>query len=510
MTRFDLYKEISNFIIKGKEKIYAVCGPFGIEKSFTSLILQKHLFTDYKSLYINLSNNEEINQLKETIIKEIYFLKLNEIEFNSLIQKILTSNYNEIWEIIKEIDDFCSNNELDFLLILDQYQKANDKNGNVFNLKVKRIFLLSSINDEEFKDALVSQIQKKDEAKIKYKYILNLDFEVSYFEKYTKKMDIKIKECLKIFDFLPIYFFLLENSFKWDVLNFLNFQFLSILKNLKKFFDKFNIGYIEKLHNENKINEQSNLSDTFNNIKIEEFLKNIKYIPLKYISFKIIDDSLVELYYAFKYVKNTLQSEIFYRVGINALLSKMEKGFVKGEKFETIIFHKLILDKSIFNIDNFITVDKIINMELVNEYQNITTDDLLNKNCILITQNNFYGEDYDFGVIYPKDKKLILIQAKYRLEASNVYNKTYYSAISKISSVTDPVKKNLKIDLEKIYILYISTVEYNNRYSFEILNKNKINCLFYNVTNDYFTTNFKDKIFNFIPSESCEIYPNSE
>lgn len=188
----------------------------------------------------------------------------------------------------------------------------------------------------------------------------------------------------------------------------------------------------------------------------------------------------------------------------------MEKGFVKGEKFETIIFHKLILDKSIFNIDNFITVDKIINMELVNEYQNITTDDLLNKNCILITQNNFYGEDYDFGVIYPKDKKLILIQAKYRLEASNVYNKTYYSAISKISSVTDPVKKNLKIDLEKIYILYISTVEFNNRYSFEILNKNKINCLFYNVANDYFTTNFKDKIFNFIPSESCEIYPNSE
>ena len=274
MTRFDLYKEISNFIIKGKEKIYAVCGPFGIGKSFTSLILQKHLFTDYKSLYINLSNNEEINQLKETIIKEIYFLKLNEIEFNSLIQKILTSNYNEIWEIIKEIDDFCSNNELDFLLILDQYQKANDKNGNVFNLKVKRIFLLNSINDEEFKDALVSQIQKKDEAKIKYKYILNLDFEVSYFEKYTKKMDIKIKECLKIFDFLPIYFFLLENSFKWDVLNFLNFQFLSILKNLKKFFDKFNIGYIEKLHNENKINEQSNLSVTFNNIKIEEFLKN--------------------------------------------------------------------------------------------------------------------------------------------------------------------------------------------------------------------------------------------
>ena len=510
MTRFSLYKEICNFLIKGNEKIYAVCGAFGIGKSFTSLIFQKHIFIKYKSLYINLSNKEEINQLKETIIKEIYFLKLNEIEFNSLIKKILTSNYYEIWEIIKEIDDFCWNNQLDFLLILDQYQKANDKNENVFNLKVKKILLISSINDEEVKEALVSQIQKKDEVKIKYKYYLNLDFEVSYFETYTKSMDKKAKECLQKFDFIPIFLFLLENSFKWDVLNFLNFQFFSILKNLKNFFDKFNIGYIQKLHNENKINEQSNPSVAFKNISIEEFLNNIKYIPLKYISFKIIDDSLVELYYAFKYIKNTLQSEIFYRIGINSLLSKMEKGFVKGEKFETIIFHKLILDKSIFNIDNFITVDKIINMELVSEYQNINTDDLINRNCILITQNNYYSEDYDFGVIYPKDKKLILIRAKYRLEASNVYPKDYYSDVSKISLVTDSVKKNLKIDLEKIYILYISTVEFNNRNSFEILNKKKINCLFYNVTNDYFTTNHRDKIFNFIPSESCEIYPNSE
>jgi len=279
---------------------------------------------------------------------------------------------------------------------------------------------------------------------------------------------------------------------------------------MNKFFDKFNIEYIEKLHNENKINEQNNLSVTLKNITIEDFLNNIKKIPLKYISYKIINDSLIELYYAFKYVKNALQSEIFYRVGRNALLSKKEKGLVKGEKFETIIFHKIIIEKSIFNIDNFIMVDKITNMELVNEYQNINTDDLLNKNCILIAQNNFYGEDYDFGVIYPKEKELILIQAKYKLESSNVNNKAYYSNPSKVSIITDTVRKNLKIDLNRIYILYISTVEYNSRYSFDLLKNRQINCLFYNITNDYFTSNYVDKIFNFKPSESCEIYPNSE
>jgi len=509
MTRFNLYSEFSDFLIEGEEKFYAICGPTGIGKSFTSLILQKHIFKDYKSLYINLSNNEEINQLKITIIKEIYFLKLNEKEFNSLIEKILTSNYKEIWGIIKEIDDFCSNNKLDFLLILDQYQKDKDINGNLFNLKVKKIFLLSSINDEEVKDALALQIQKKD-VKIKYKYILNLDFEVSYIEHYTKCMDKAIKECLKQFDFIPISFFLIENSFKWDVLNFLNFQFLSILRNLKKFFDKFNIDYIEKLHNENKINEQSNLSVIFNRITIDDFLNNIKNIPLEYISYKIIDDSFVELYYAFKYVKNVLQSEIFYRGGRNALLSIKEKGFVKGEKFKIIIFHKLIIDKSIFNIDNFITVDKITNMKLVEEYQNININGLLDKNCILITQKNFFDKEYDFGVLYPKEKELILIQAKYKIDNSNVNSKAYYSDYSKINIITEAVNKNLKINLKKIYILYLSTVEYNNRNSFEILNNKEINCLFYNITNDYFTSNYMNKIFNFTPSESCEIYPNSE
>jgi len=124
-----------------------------------------------------------------------------------LIQKILTSNYNEIWEIIKEIDDFCSCNQLDFLLILDQYQKANDKNENVFNLKVKKILLISSINDEEVKEALVSQIQKKDEVKIKYKYYLSLDFEVSYFETYTKSMDKKKKKVCKNLIFFQVFYF---------------------------------------------------------------------------------------------------------------------------------------------------------------------------------------------------------------------------------------------------------------------------------------------------------------
>ena len=508
--RYNLLSKIFNFIKDNNKKMYAVCGPFGIGKTFTSLLLQKHLSKDIKTLYINLANKEEINPLKDTIIKEILFLKLEENDFNTLIKKILTSDFNSIWDIIKEIDKFCSNNQIDFLLILDQYQKSNDEENNLFELKVKKIILLSSINDKEVKDYLVSILQKKTDVRINYDYIMTLDIKITDIKEYTKINDIKIRECIKLFDNLPISFFLLENSFNWNVLNFLNFQFLSILEKMKKFFDEFKIDFIEKLHNENKINEQNSSPVTYKSIPIEDFINNIKQIPLKYFSYKIIDDLYVQLFYAFQYVKNPLQSEIFFRIGINALLSKKEKGFVKGEKFETLIFHKFILDKALFGIDNFITVSKIVEMNLVDEYIYINVQDLLKKKCILISQKIFQGEDYDFSFLYPQSRELILIQAKYILESSNVNSRAYYSDPKKISKITNAVNKKFGIDLNKIYILYISTVEYNNRNSFEILNNKKINCLFYSVTKDNFTTNFKDIIFSFEPTESCQIFPPSD
>ena len=508
--RYDLLKQIFNFLKDDKNKIYAICGPFGIGKTFTSLLLQKQISKSIKTLYINLANKQEINRLKDTIIKEILFLKLKENEFNTLINNILNSDYNSLWDIIKEIDKFCSNNKIDFLLILDQYQKSNDEENNLFELKVKKIFLLSSINDKEVKDYLVSIIQKKPDVKILYKYIMTLDIKITDSDEYTKISDVNIKECIKQFDDFPIYFFLLENSFNWNVLNFLNFQFLSILKKLKKFFEEFNIDFIKKLYNDNKINEQNSAPASYKSIPIADFIKNIKKIPLKYISYKINDDSLVQLFYAFQYVKKPLQSEIFYRIGINALLSKEEKGSIKGEKFEALIFHKFIIDKSLFRIDNFITVTKIVEMKLVDEYKYINVEDLLSKNCILISQSIFQGEDYDFSILYPQLKKIILIQAKYKLESSNMKSRAYYSDKSRISKIINAVSLNFGIDLKNIYILYISTVEYNSKYSFDILNNKKINCLFYSVTKDYFTTNFKDIIFNFEPTESCQIYPYSD
>ena len=506
------YKIHSDIIahLKRKEKIYAICGAFGIGKSFTSLIIQRKIYKIYKTLYINLANNEEINQLKDTIIKEIFFLKLDEKDFNSLINKILSSNYNDIWEIIIDIDNYCSDKKVKYLLILDQYQKETDKNENLFNLKVEKIFLLSSINDEDVKDNLVSQIKKKVNSRLNYKYYINLGIQNSYFDYYSKNENNNVIDCAKRFNYLPISFFLLETLFQWKILDFLNFQYDSILKSLTKFYNNVDINHIKALHINNKINNQFDIEVKKVSINLNDFLNKIKYIPLKFISYIIINNLSLELYYAFEYIKKPLDCIIKYKDGLNALLEKNEEGMIKGRKFENVIFYKFILNKSLFDIDGFINVDKIVNMILVDEYKNIDINDLKNKNCVLISQNNFYGEDYDFAVLYPKKGEIILIQAKYKLDNNNVNDKNYYTDGVKISIILNAVLNNLNINLNKIYLLYLSTCEYNNKSSFDILSNKNINCIFYNVTKDYFTMNFKEYIYTYEPSESSEIYPNSK
>lgn len=78
MDRFSLLMKLSIFL-KSQEQIFAIYGPFGIGKTFTSLFIQKQLFKEkIYSVYINLENEENMNDLKQTIIKEIFFLGLDE------------------------------------------------------------------------------------------------------------------------------------------------------------------------------------------------------------------------------------------------------------------------------------------------------------------------------------------------------------------------------------------------------------------------------------------------
>ena len=69
MNRFSLLKDILNFL-QSEEQIFSVSGPLGIGKTFTSLFIQKQLFKEKMiSVYINLDNEESINNLKQTLTK---------------------------------------------------------------------------------------------------------------------------------------------------------------------------------------------------------------------------------------------------------------------------------------------------------------------------------------------------------------------------------------------------------------------------------------------------------
>ena len=139
-------------------------------------------------------------------------------------------------------------------------------------------------------------------------------------------------------------------------------------------------------------------------------------------------------------------------------------------------------------------------------------DELKNKNCIFIYPKNFKGEKYDFAVLYPKEEIIILIQAEYKLTKTNVKKRSEYADATSVNIITNSISKNYGINIQTIYLLYISSFEYN--YSnkddvFEILNSYQIKCIFYSIKEDTFTYDFKYIIDRLSISNSMEIYPDA-
>jgi len=156
-------------LLNSKDKIFAICGPSGIGKSFTALLFQKYLYLEnINSIYVNLSYNENISKLKEALIKESFFLNISQTDFVPFADKITYYKVNNIWDIIFLIDDYCKDKKIKYLLILDQYKSRRDPNKNLLKLKADNIFLLSSINDKDIKENLISQI--KDDKELDFKY----------------------------------------------------------------------------------------------------------------------------------------------------------------------------------------------------------------------------------------------------------------------------------------------------------------------------------------------------
>lgn len=509
--RNNIVSDILNFVDKNnKQKIYALCGPFGIGKSFTSLLIQKYLFYDkYPTLYINLSTSENINDLKMIIIRELFFLFFEEKNFISVSKKILNTIIYDIWGIIIMIDEFCDKNNINYLLILDQYQKLTDELRQLNSLKAKKIFLLSSINDDDVKMNLITQIKKEEIPPIQYKYLISL------FKNPKEEIleSLKIKDnntinILKFFNYLPVSFFLLEYVYDWNILDFINHQFYLTLIKLTNFFQNKNINIISYLKSNKLINKTDDISKQ--SISINYFLEIINDIPLKYIVYELSEQGFLHLTYAFDYVIIPLKCVLNF-INSKTLFKSKQDAYLKGGEFEDIIKYKIIYEKTLFEVDAFVEVNEIIKMDLVNEYRFIKIEDIKNKTSVFIYQENYRGEDYDFSILKPKEGVIILFQAKYKINENNIKNKEYYSDKKSINKIINIIKEKFNIIIKKIYLLYISSFEFNKRDSvFKILKSNRINCIFYSITDDYFSFDCANIINKLELNSSYEIYPESQ
>ena len=511
--RTSIISSLMKFIDEKKieKKIFALCGPFGIGKSFTALLLQKYLFyKKYPVLYINLALSENINNLKMIIIKELFFLIFDKQKYLSETKIILNTVVNSLWEIILLIDDYCDVNKIEYLLILDQYQQIVDKKGLLDKIKAKKIFLLSSINDTDVKNNLAIQIKNEKIPDINYIYLISLFLmNEERVKEFLKIEDNNIINILRYFNFMPISLFQLQYIYKMKILDFINNQFLLILNNLSDFYKNLNTNIIAYLDSNKLINRQE--TKIKNSIDIKYFLDNINNITLKYIIYELYGKNSVNLSYAFDYVKYPLTCFLDY---INSLINfKSENDkYLKGGEFEKIIEYIFIINHPLFEFDSFIKVNEIVKMKLINEYQYIKTEEIKDKNCIFISQENQSGKDYDFAILKPKINTIILLQAKYKISSDNINSKSYYSSQKKTNIIRSVIKKEFQISIDKIYLLYISSFEFNDKpeKAFKILNLNRINCIFYNMTNDYFTSNFKTILNKIELNPSFEIFPDDK
>ena len=338
-------------LLNSKDKIFAICGPSNIGKSFTALLFQKYLYLEnINSIYVNLSYNENISKLKEALIKESFFLNISQTDFVPFADKITYYKVNNIWDIIFLIDDYCKDKKIKYLLILDQYKSRRDPNKNLLKLKADNIFLLSSINDKDIKGNLVSQIKGDKELDFKYEYYINLGIN-KYIEMNSNNYDILNKE------------FLLENIFKNNILDFYNNQYNLTLKKLCKFYKAHNINYFSNIFTSKKINDSKTINPKL--INEDEFLNNINDIPLKYISFSHeVNNDNYALYYNFDYLKYPIENFVNNSIAIQKFNSKPEASLEDSE-FQNIIKHKFISDRPLFKIDSFISVNKIININFL-------------------------------------------------------------------------------------------------------------------------------------------------
>ena len=511
--------KLESFLIEpNQENILAICGPYGIGKSVLSLFLQKYMFVQkkIKSLYINLKfyfdkqKESNFKEIIDTLITECFFLVSNKNELLELYNIIKKENV-DIWLLVHKIKKFLKEKKKgDYIFIIDQYKYLFDKDHNLYFISLDtKVFLLSSINDGDVKSNLIYYLDKKIEKKETF---LNLEIEnemrINYF--YIQKL-IKFNENMfqivsneikninsfdmnlikEKFDNLPKYVYLYLFHYQ-NIVDLFNDSSKKIFLNLNKFYKgDFNGNILKKIEEKEYIQKN-------------DLTYDLQKIPLKYINYyENITNGTFYYEYAFPLIKDIFFEYNNFILDKNAFFTEKNQSKL-GNIFKSIV-KTVLRNYDIFEINGYLEVNEIINMELNGIYAKIDKNYFLNKKAILINQNKNNGELLDFAIYQVKEENLILFQAKYNITSNNIKHRDNYIKPSK--KINNLFKEKFDIELKNIYLLYITSYEYNiqNSNLISILNKNQLNCLFYSVQNNIFSFDFAfDKLFFPINHLKCE------
>ena len=527
-----LQTDFKKFLDNNSIMIYPICGPHNIGKTITALDIQKvHYSEEIKSLYINLkyyfhNPSEDFNQKIDVLIRECFYFIENAQEllklYNSL-KKI--DKLDDIFSILLDYFNQKKWKQNQFFLIIDQYQTKYDSNNILDTFSSFKIFLISSINDSDVKKNLVLSYQEKAlkkyalSEKIEVKKILRytyyeylLDFrkfnsimiESKIKDKIQKiedgidneELNKKIKfisSILEKFNFIPKYSFkyiydydtiydLMFNEYKHIFFKLLQFESNKII----------DTKAINKLLGNNYIIEKNEVNHK--TLPEGSYIEYLKCIPLKYINFHLNEKGELYFYYSFPLFKILLNNFCDYSESRDNFFST-RGGSEKGIYFEKLVVYQLRIYNSL-GIDGHLKVDKIINMNLTENFKLLDKNYIQGKKNILITQEQREGKIYDFAIYQPEENKLILFQSKYHIEHNLIKSKNSYKESSQTTLINFQNEFNNN-DITDVYLLYVSSEEYNVTKKITVKNllvKNQINCLFYSVRDKKFSFNFKDEI----------------
>ena len=514
-----------------EEKIHSIYGPFGNGKTTSLILIAKSkdniCYLNLDALYKN-KNNLNLWKYDLFLLELFNLFKQRKKEFELITEKILGSNH--FWEAISLSIEFCIENQIDAIFILDQYKEDIDPNFEKFkdlkeiinkdsNIFVKLV-ISSSINNKDIRDFIISKyISKKSPKSLinDYTYIPIL-FQLTDIKGLTDKLTPTKKKIFEeYFSNIPAFFYIIyeadENEIyqafanikkiiKDDIINFFKKNLLSqesfafIIKNYPKI----------EIHSEkdNKIN-----------LKTETIKQFIKILPVKYFFLEIKEEEIVNISFYFKLAKIC-----FMEVIIKILFELLETPTPNiteraiGDLLESIVIENL-KDNSIEKFDQICKVDSIWDMNSVDELDEKTVN---NKN-ILIIQDKETAKFVDFGLLL-KGETLILFQCKKTLiEKPKEYVKIKDIFFRKNKLYTS-FQKYFNCEIKKIKLIYLTGIyiiddkeqKYHSwsggEHSFDVLenitNEEQIPLAFFDVQNKKILIKKNESNFDFCSLTSID------